>query len=118
MYYPNTDRTKSKFMTFTIGLVIKEIRKNKDISINNLSDKTNIPINTLYAIESQSRNPNFATIKIISEALNVPAPLMMMKAIKEDKLAEKYTKIMETLYEFDVKDTEKTQEKVVSLSEQ
>jgi len=85
-------------MTYSIGIVIKEIRTIKNISIETLAEKTNISTASLYSIESQRRTPNFETIKNISDALDYPVALLMMKSLSGDEIAEKYTSIIEALY--------------------
>lgn len=56
----------------SFGKELKKILENKKMSVAELSRKTNIPANTLYAIINRdSKNINFSTIYKISKALDL-----------------------------------------------
>ncbi|HID91604.1 TPA: XRE family transcriptional regulator [Candidatus Peregrinibacteria bacterium] len=84
-------------MTYEIGAVIKAVRKEQALSIEDVSGKSNIPVQTLYTIERGESNPKFDTILSISEAMDYPVVLLMMKSLKGDRATEKYTEIVEAL---------------------
>lgn len=84
-------------MKYLIGDIINEIRIIKKITIDELSNKTNISKSSLYSIESGKRKPSFEVIKTISEALNYPVYLLMLKALKGNEKAENYATLIETL---------------------
>jgi transcriptional regulator with XRE-family HTH domain len=54
-----------------IGLKIREIRENKGMTIQELSDKLNIEYNNLIRIEKGRTNPTIGTLYKVSETLNV-----------------------------------------------
>jgi len=53
-----------------IGIVIKEIRKQKGLTQLELSDKTNISVRTIQRIENDAVEPSLYSLKRISEILN------------------------------------------------
>ena len=53
-----------------IGIVIKEIRKQKGFTQVELSDKTNISIRTIQRIENDVVEPSLYSLKRISEILD------------------------------------------------
>jgi len=57
-------------MVMYIGIVIKEIRKQKGLTQLELSDKTNISVRTIQRIESDAVEPSLYSLKRISEILD------------------------------------------------
>lgn len=56
----------------TIGAKIKQIRKDKEMTQEELARKADIPYATLLKIENDTvQNPTINTIKKISSALNI-----------------------------------------------
>ena len=53
-----------------IGIVIKEIRKQKGLTQLELSDKTNISVRTIQRIENDAVEPSLYSLKRISEILD------------------------------------------------
>ena len=52
-----------------IGIVIREVRKQKGLTQQELSDKTNISIRTIQRIEKDAVEPSLYSLKRISEIL-------------------------------------------------
>ncbi len=72
-----------------IGHLLSKIRTDKNISKTELAKKTGINIGHLTHIEKEERNPSHKTLKLISDALDVPIqPLMYAydRNLTEDQL--------------------------------
>lgn len=54
-----------------LGIVIKEVRKQKGLTQVELSDKTNISVRTIQRIEKDTVEPSLYSLKLISEVLEV-----------------------------------------------
>jgi len=54
-----------------IGLKIRDLRKEQNLSIQELSDKLDIEYNNLIRIEKGRTNPTIATLYKISQTLHV-----------------------------------------------
>ncbi|MBB4037658.1 transcriptional regulator with XRE-family HTH domain [Dysgonomonas hofstadii] len=54
-----------------VGLKIREIRENQELSIMSLADKLDIEYNNMIRIEKGRTNPTLGTLYKICQALNV-----------------------------------------------
>lgn len=54
-----------------VGIVIKEVRKQKGLTQTDLSDKTGVSIRTIQRIEKDEVEPSIYSLKVISEVLEV-----------------------------------------------
>jgi len=54
-----------------VGLKIREIRENQNLTIMNLADKLDIEYNNMIRIEKGRTNPTLGTLYKICQALNV-----------------------------------------------
>ena len=54
-----------------IGIVIKEVRKQKGLTQLDLSEHANISVRTIQRIEKDEVEPSFYSLKSISEILDV-----------------------------------------------
>lgn len=54
-----------------VGLKIREVRENKDMSIMALADKLDIEYNNMIRIEKGRTNPTLGTLFSIAQALEV-----------------------------------------------
>jgi transcriptional regulator with XRE-family HTH domain len=54
-----------------LGIVIKEVRKQKGLTQVDLSDKTGISVRTIQRIEKDVVEPSIYSLKVISEVLEV-----------------------------------------------
>lgn len=73
-----------------LGITIKELRKQKGITQSLLAEKSGITQTYLSQIESNDKEPNLSTLRVISEKLDVPLPIIFFlsldeKDIKPDK---------------------------------
>ncbi|WP_218089301.1 helix-turn-helix transcriptional regulator, partial [Staphylococcus epidermidis] len=63
---------------------VKRIRKNKKITITELSRKSGISRTTIYKLESQKSNPSLETIQKISSGLDEkPEKIFNLNVIQE-----------------------------------
>jgi len=54
-----------------LGIVIREVRKQKGLTQLELSDRTNISVRTIQRIEKDAVEPSLYSLKLISEILEV-----------------------------------------------
>lgn len=55
-----------------IGKKIKQLRKNKEMTIRNLASETGITASMISQIENNQVNPSINSLKVIAKALNIP----------------------------------------------
>ncbi|WP_191859235.1 helix-turn-helix domain-containing protein [Hanstruepera ponticola] len=68
-----------------LGLRIKELRKQKGMSQEFLSDESGLSLRTIQRIENGETNPTGESLKRLSNALNVNPDELIDWSIKEDK---------------------------------
>ena len=73
-----------------LGDNIRKIRKQKNISINNLSKKTGISLGYLSDLENnKAQNPTMDKLKAIASALNVDVEeFLKSEQLSEEKIAK------------------------------
>lgn len=59
-------------MSEPIGMMIKEVRKQKGLTLKKLSELTGVGKGTLSRIENGKRSPLFETVRRIEKGLPVP----------------------------------------------
>jgi transcriptional regulator with XRE-family HTH domain len=69
-----------------IGVTIKNIRKRKGQTQGEFALRCGISQTYLSLIESNQKEPNLSKLKIISENLNVPLPILFFLSINEDDI--------------------------------
>ena len=68
-----------------LGITIKNIRKQKKQTQSEFATSCGITQTYLSQIESNQREPNLSTLKLISNGLNVPLPILFFLSLdKED----------------------------------
>ena len=68
-----------------LGITIKNIRKQKKQTQSEFAVSCGITQTYLSQIESNQREPNLSTLKLISNGLNVPLPILFFLSLdKED----------------------------------
>ena len=70
-----------------IGLSIKKMRKKKGVNQQSLSEITQITQTYLSLIENGRKTPSIAVLRQISDALNVPLPVIIWNSIEENDVA-------------------------------
>lgn len=76
-----------------VGHAVCICRAAKHLTLEELSERSNLSKSYLSMIESGKRNPSMKTVKSISDALNIPLPVFIMLSadIKEMKGIDKDT---------------------------
>jgi XRE family transcriptional regulator, regulator of sulfur utilization len=72
-----------------LGLAIANLRKAKSFKQGSLAEMCNITQAYLSQIESNKKEPNLAILKIISEKLDVPLPVIFFLSIDKDDVPDK-----------------------------
>jgi transcriptional regulator with XRE-family HTH domain len=54
-----------------MGLLLRQLREKKGVSLRGLADKAGISFTTLYRIEAGKTEPRFGTLEKIAKALGV-----------------------------------------------
>jgi XRE family transcriptional regulator, regulator of sulfur utilization len=67
-----------------LGLTIKKIRKQKGQTQGEFASQCGISQTYLSQIESNQKEPNLSTLKLISEKLKVPLPILFFLSITEE----------------------------------
>lgn len=80
-----------------IGQVIKQIRKEKGIKQGVFSKQCDITQTYLSLIESNRKEPNITTLKIIAENLNVPLQVLLFLSLDEKDIPERKKDIYKAL---------------------
>jgi transcriptional regulator with XRE-family HTH domain len=70
-----------------LGSIIKQQRKQKNLTQSKLAELCNITQTYLSQIENNSKEPNLSTIKVISEKLEVPLPILFFMALNEEDIS-------------------------------
>ncbi|HPN70636.1 MAG TPA: helix-turn-helix transcriptional regulator [Saprospiraceae bacterium] len=73
---------KNKIMD--LGNVIKNIRKQKGQTQGEFAQTCGISQTYLSQIECNLKEPNLSTLKLISENLNIPLPILFFLSMTED----------------------------------
>ena len=67
-----------------LGLAIKNIRKQKGFKQNKFAELCQITQSYLSQIENNARDPNLSTLKIISEKLETPLPVLFFLSLENN----------------------------------
>lgn len=67
-----------------LGNQIKNIRKQKGLTQNEFASLCGITQTYLSQIESNSKEPNLSTLRVISEKLNVPLPILFFQSMTDE----------------------------------
>jgi len=62
------------------GVVIRQLRKSRDLSIEDLADAAGIDVSYLSGIERKKRNPSWEMIRSLAEALEIEASELVRRA--------------------------------------
>ena len=71
-----------------LGVTIKNIRKKKGQTQSEFASICGISQTYLSQIESNQREPNLSTLKIISNELNVPLPILFFLSLNIDDIQQ------------------------------
>lgn len=70
-----------------LGATIKNIRKQKGLTQKELAAYCNLSQTYLSQIESNLKEPNLSTLKIISEKLDMPLPIIFFLSLGLDDIS-------------------------------
>lgn len=71
-----------------LGVAIKSIRIQKGFKQNQFAKLCGITPSYLSQIESNNKEPNLSTLKIISNNLSVPLPILFFLSLDDDDIIE------------------------------
>lgn len=71
-----------------IGSVIKDLRKEKNITQIKFAELCQISQTYLSQIENNQKDPNLSTLKIIAKNLNIPLPIMFFLALDDKDISD------------------------------
>lgn len=71
-----------------LGITIKNIRKQKGQTQSVFASICGISQTYLSQIESNQREPNLSTLKIIGNELNVPLPILFFLSLNKDDIQQ------------------------------
>lgn len=104
------------------GARLKKVRQDRNLSRQNLADKTGISMNVIYYYESGRRSPSAEYVKKLAETLNVSIDYLLGRTDYEKILNDNHVSPL-TLPVYDLNKVEKgdlstgkVDEKIVSLS--
>ena len=85
-----------------VGKKIREIRKEKGLSMRELARLSTVSSSTMSDIENERINPSIATLDKIAQALNVPIENIVANTKTEDKIDSFAIKLIEELLKEDI----------------
>lgn len=80
-----------------LGTVIKNTRKKKSMTQNELASLCGITQTYLSQIEGNRKEPNLSILKVISEQLEIPLPILFFLSITEEDVDPKKRKSFENI---------------------
>lgn len=80
-----------------IGNAIKTCRTRRNISRAKLAEVTGFSVSYLSLLERNKRDPNISTLEKISDALDVPVPLLMFLASDKKEMSSISPEVAEKL---------------------
>lgn len=80
-----------------IGETIKALRKQKGFKQGEFSSMCDISQTYLSLIESNQKEPNISTLKIIADTLKVSLPILFFMSLDKDDVPENKKHIFETI---------------------
>lgn len=74
--------------TMNLGEAIKTHRKKLGLSQGDLAQSCDITQSYLSMIEKNKKEPNLSTLKVLSEKLNIPLPVLFFKSLDDADIPE------------------------------
>lgn len=78
-----------------LGTTLKKLRKQKDMTQEDFASICGITQTYLSQIENNQREPNLSTLKVISEKLEMPLPIIFYLSMNEEDVPEEKRKAFE-----------------------
>lgn len=69
-----------------LGLAIKSIRKQKGLRQNQFAELCKITPSYLSQIENNNKEPNLSVLKLISNKLDIPLPILFFLSLDNDDI--------------------------------
>ncbi len=69
---PNSPLESESTAEVNVGLALRELRTQRDLTIRTLAEKSGLAVNTLSLIENSKTSPSVATLQQLATALQVP----------------------------------------------
>lgn len=85
------------YYIMNLGMTIKNLRKKKGLKQNELASNVNITQTYLSQIENNIKEPNLSTLKLISEGLGVPMPIVIFLSMDENDIHEQKREIFKII---------------------
>jgi len=80
-----------------LGKIIKDTRRKKGFKQIDLAEKCGITPSYLSQIENNQKEPNLATLKIISEQLDVPLPILFFLSLDDKDIQPEKLKMFQMI---------------------
>src|SRR5690606_22620258 len=74
------------FIKMNLGLTIKKLRKQKEINQISFAEKCGITQTYLSQIENNAKEPTITKLKMISDALDIPLPIIFFLSMDESDI--------------------------------
>jgi transcriptional regulator with XRE-family HTH domain len=81
-----------------LGTTIKNFRKLKGLKQKELAEKSKISPTYLSQIESNSKDPTLSTIKLISDSLEVPLPVLLFISLDKNDIPKSKQQAFNAIY--------------------
>lgn len=81
-----------------LGQAIKDLRKDKGIKQGAFANQCGITPAYLSQIENNRREPNLSTLKLISEKLDTPLPVIFFKSMNDEDIPDDKKEIYKFIY--------------------
>lgn len=69
-----------------LGSTIRNLRKQRRLTQDEFSSKCGITQTYLSQIENNLKDPNFSTLKIIGEQMDIPLPILFFLSMTDDDI--------------------------------
>lgn len=83
-----------------LGTIIKETRKEKQYTQKAFAELCTISQTYLSQIESNRKEPNLSTLKVIAKNLGLPLPILFFKSLTSDDIPNGKKDAFETISPF------------------
>lgn len=70
-----------------LGATIKKLRKQRQMTQESFAEQCEITQTYLSLIENNQKEPNLSTLKNISEALNIPLPIIFYLSLDDNDIS-------------------------------
>ena len=86
-------------MNRSLGSTIRKLRKHRDMTLEDVSDLTDISVSHLSLIEREKREASFANLSALADAFDLPVGILVILGTDQSNLAGAQAEISEQLLE-------------------